>query len=162
MRNPVLCCLFWLGWSLGGLWPKGDVRHVCDLPVVKIVLLLIFSENDYMYFICCFVRLWGGACNLIKFMITTARGWLCFLQYPAQLSLTWSGEVNLPINGVSLYLQNWVDLNYYIRFVVLWLASVLSRCLEKYWGGNVFDLGTEDGPSVHTKISLNLVLLLAP
>ena len=35
MRNPVLCCLFWLGWSLGGLWPKGDVLHVRHLPVVK-------------------------------------------------------------------------------------------------------------------------------
>ena len=52
MRNPVLCCLFWLGWSLGGLWPKGDMLHVRDLPVVKIAQLLIFPENDYMYFIC--------------------------------------------------------------------------------------------------------------
>ena len=26
------------------------------------------------------------------------------LQYPVQLSLTWSGEVNLPDNGVSLHL----------------------------------------------------------
>ena len=80
--------------------------HVRDLPVVKIVLLLIFSESDYMYIIFLFVRLWGGACNLIKlFLITTAQGWLCFLQYPAQLSLTWSGEVNLPSTGVSLYLK---------------------------------------------------------
>ena len=80
--------------------------HVCDLPVVKTVLLLIFSENDYMYFICCLSGCGVGARNLIKFMITTARGWLCYLQYPAQLSLTWSGEVNLPNNGVSLCLQN--------------------------------------------------------
>ena len=80
--------------------------HVCDLPVVKIAQLLIFSENDYMYFICCLSGCGVGAHNLIKFMITTAWGWLCYLQYPAQLSLTWSGEVNLPNNGVSLYLQN--------------------------------------------------------
>ena len=33
-------------------------------------------------------------------------GLVVFLQYCAQLSLTWSGEVNLPNNGVSLYLQN--------------------------------------------------------
>ena len=62
-------------------------------------------------------------------LITTAWGWLCCLQCPVQLSLTWSGGVNLPSTGVSLYLQNWVDLNYYIRFAALWLASVLSRCL---------------------------------
>ena len=81
--------------------------HVHDLPVVKITPLLIFSESDYTYIIFLFVRLWGGAHNLIKlFLITTALGWLCFLQYPVQLSLTWSGGVNLPSTGVSLYLQN--------------------------------------------------------
>ena len=45
LRNPVLCCLFWMGWSLLGLWPKLAVLHVHDLPVVKIVHLLIFSER---------------------------------------------------------------------------------------------------------------------
>ena len=49
----MLCCLFWSGWSHGGLRPKGDVLHVRDLPVVKVVLLIIFSESDYMYFIFC-------------------------------------------------------------------------------------------------------------
>ena len=34
--------------------------HVRDLPVVKIAQLLIFSENDYMYFIfVCQVVGWG-------------------------------------------------------------------------------------------------------
>ena len=45
LRNPVLCCLFWMGWSLLGLWPKLAVLRVRDLPVVKIVHLLIFSER---------------------------------------------------------------------------------------------------------------------
>ena len=47
----MLCCLVGLvtRWTL----PKGDVLHLRDSPVVKIVQLLIFSENDYMYFICC-------------------------------------------------------------------------------------------------------------
>ena len=72
-----------------------------------------------MYFICCLSGCGVGARNLIKFMITTTRGWLCYLQYPAQLSLAWFGEVNLPNNGVSLCLQNRVDLNYYIRYAVL-------------------------------------------
>ena len=106
--------------------------HVHDLPVVKkIAQLLIFSENVYMYFICCLSGCGVGARNLLKFMITTARGWLCYLQYPIQLSVNWSWEVNHPNKGVSLCLQNWVELNFYIRFAVLWLASVLSRCLEK-------------------------------
>ena len=68
---------------------------------------------------------------------TTTRGWLCYLQYLSQLFLAWSVVVNLPNNGVSLHQQNLDDLNYYIRFVVLWLVSVPSRCLEKYWGANV-------------------------
>ena len=79
-------------------------------------------------------------------LITTAQEWLCFLQYPAQLSLTWSGGVNLPNNGVSLYLQNWVDLNYYIRFAVLWLASVLNSCLENIGVLIFLFLGLRMGP----------------
>ena len=45
LRNPVLCCLFWMGWSLHGFWPKLAVLRVGDLPVVKIAHLLIFSER---------------------------------------------------------------------------------------------------------------------
>ena len=45
LRNPLLCCLFWMGWSLRELWPKLAVLHVRDLPVVKIAHLLIFSER---------------------------------------------------------------------------------------------------------------------
>ena len=42
--------------------------HVRDLPVVKkIVHLLIFSENGYMYFICCLSGCGVGARNLLKF-----------------------------------------------------------------------------------------------
>ena len=103
--------------------------HVRDLPVVKIALLLIFSESDYMYFICfilgCgvyFIYHFSG-CGTgpqpCKIFDNNHRGWLHCLQYSVQFSLTWSGGVNLPNNGVSLYLQNWVDLNYYIRFAVL-------------------------------------------
>ena len=99
-----------------------------------------------MYFICSLLGCGVGAHNLIKFVITTAQGWLCYLQYPAQLFLTWSGEVNLPNNGVSLCLQNRIDLNYNIRFAVLWLASVLSRCLEEYWGADVLIWGLRMGP----------------
>ena len=36
--------------------------------------------------------------------------------------------------------------------MVLWLASVPNRCLEKYWGANIFVLGTEGGPSVLSKL----------
>ena len=153
MRNPVLCCLFWSDWSHGGLWPKGDVLHVCDLPVVKIVLLIIFTESDYMYFIFCYKII----------LITTAWGWLCFLQYPTQLSLTWSGGggVNLPNNSVSLYLQNWVDLNYYIRFAVLWLASVLNSCLENIGVLIFLFWGLRMGPQSFQNCT-HLVLLLAP
>ena len=38
----LLFCLFWTGWSLHGLWPKLAVLRVHDLPVVKIMHLLIF------------------------------------------------------------------------------------------------------------------------
>ena len=38
----MFCCLFWLGWSHGGLLPKGDVLHVRDLPVVKISAVINF------------------------------------------------------------------------------------------------------------------------
>ena len=103
--------------------------HVHDLPVVKIALLLIFSESDYMYFICCMLgcRVYfiyhfsgcGTGPQPCKIFDNNHRGWLRCLQYSIQFSLTWSGGVNLPNNGVSLYLQNWVDLNYYIRFAVL-------------------------------------------
>ena len=74
----MLCCLFWSGWSLGRLWPKGDVLHVHDLPVVKIVQLLIFSENGYMYFICCLSGCGVGAHNLLKFF-EQPRGVGCVL-----------------------------------------------------------------------------------
>ena len=36
------------------------------------------------------------------------------------------------------------------------MVSVLSRCLEKYWGAKVFDLGTEDGSSVLSKLCSTL------
>ena len=75
--------------------------HVRDLPVVKIAQLLIFSENDYMYFICCLSGCGVGSATAT----TTTRGWLCYLQYLAQLFLAWSVVVNLPNNGVSLHLQ---------------------------------------------------------
>ena len=78
----------------------------------------------------CQVVGWGP--QPFKIFRTTTRGWLCYLQYPAQLFLAWSVMVNLPNNGVSLHLQNLVDLNYFIRFAVLWLASLICRCLGKY------------------------------
>ena len=59
-----------------------------------------------------------------------------YLQYPVQLFLAWSVVVNVPNNGVLLRLQNLVELNYFIGFVVLWLASVPCRCLEKFWGAD--------------------------
>ena len=68
------------------------------------------------------------------------------LQYPIQLSLVCSVVVNLPNNGVSLCLQNLVDLNYFIGFVVLWLASVPCRCLEKFWGADDLIWGLRMGP----------------
>ena len=110
-----------------------------------------------MYFICCLSGCGVGARNLLKFL-NNREGLVVCLQYPVQLSLAWSVVVNLPNNGVSLCLQNLVDLNYFIRFVVLWLASVLCRCLEKYWGVNILIWGLRMGPQ-SVKNSLNLVLL---
>ena len=102
----MLCCLIWLGWSHGGLCPNTNVLHIRDLPVVKIAFLLIFSENGYMYFIFLFVRLWGGAHNLIKFD-NNCRGLVVLLEVSCRASFqTWSGGVNLPNDGVLLYLQN--------------------------------------------------------
>ena len=79
--------------------------------------------------------------QLCKIFDNNRRGWLHCLQYSVQFSLTWSGGVTLPNNGVSLYLQKWVDLNYFIIFVVLRLAPVLNSCLENigvliflFWG----------------------------
>ena len=68
------------------------------------------------------------------------------LQYPVQLFLAWSVVVNLPNNGVSLHLQNLVDLNYFICFAILWLASVPYRCLENFWGADVLIWGLRMGP----------------
>ena len=73
-----------------------------------------------------------------------------------QLSLAWSVVVNLPNNGVLLHLQNLVDLKYFIRFVVLWLASVLCRCLGKYTGANVLILGLRMGPQSMKKLRSTL------
>ena len=53
--------------------------HVRDLPVVKIALLLIFSENGYMYFIFLFVRLWGGALQPYKIIFCKNRTGLVVL-----------------------------------------------------------------------------------
>ena len=104
-----------------------------------------------IFFFVCQVVEWGPQpCKIFDNNHTGCV--LCFLQYPAQLSLTWSGEINLPSTGVSLYMKNLVDLNYYIRFAVLWLASVPDRCLVKYWGANISVMGTEDGPSVLSKL----------
>ena len=45
--------------------------------------------------------------------------------------------VNLPNNGVSLHLQNLVDLNHFIRIAVLVVGICTCRCLEQYWGADV-------------------------
>ena len=66
-----------------------------------------------MYFICCLSGCGVGARNLLKFL-NNHEGLVVCLQYPVQLFLAWSVVVNLPNNGVSLLLQNLVDLNYFI------------------------------------------------
>ena len=80
---------------------------------------------------------------------------MCVCSVLSSFSLAWSLVVNLPNCGVLLHLQNLVRLNYFTVFVVPWLASVPCKCLGNF-GCCCFDLGTEDGPSVHTKIVLNL------
>ena len=81
--------------------------HVHDLPVVKIAQLLIFFANGYMYFICCLSGCGVRANNLLKFLNNREGLFVC-LQYPVQLFLAWSVVVNLPNNGVSLSLQNYL------------------------------------------------------
>ena len=120
--------------------------HVRDLPVVKIAQLLIFSENDYMYFIfVCQVVGWGLQPFKIFFEQLQEVGCVIF-QYFAQLFLAWSVVVNLSNNGVSLYLQKLVDLNHFIRIAVHVVGICTCRCLEQYWGRNVLIWGLRMGP----------------
>ena len=79
--------------------------HVHNTLAVKIVLLLFLSESNYMYFIYHFSGCGTGP-QPCKIFDNNCGGWLRCLQYSVQFSLTWSGGVNLPTNGVSLYLQN--------------------------------------------------------
>ena len=87
--------------------------HVRGLPVVKIALLFILSENDYMYFICCLSGCGVGACNLLK-LFEQLRGVGCVFAVSCPTFLAWSVVVNLPNNGVLLCLQKLFDLNYFI------------------------------------------------
>ena len=67
--------------------------HVRDLPVVKkIAQLLIFSENDYMYFICCLSGCGVGARNLLKFFEQLQGvGCVFAVSCPAFSDLVWRG-----------------------------------------------------------------------
>ena len=67
--------------------------HVRDLPVAEIALLLIFSESDYMYFICCLSGCGVGACNLIKIYDYNHTGLVVLfaVSCPAFSDLVWGG-----------------------------------------------------------------------
>ena len=78
------------------------------------------------------------------------------LQYPVQPFLDWSVVVKHPNNGVLLHLQKSFDINYFTVFVEPWLASVPCKYLGNFWMALLLDLGTEDGPSVYTKIRSTL------
>ena len=82
-------------------------------------------------FAVCQVVGWGPA-TFLKSFWTTTRGWLCVCSILSSFFLAWSVVVNLPNNGVSLHLQKLFDLNCFIWFAVLGLASVSCRCLGNF------------------------------
>ena len=121
----MLCCLFWEGWSLSGLWPKLAVLCVRGLPVVKIVHLLIFSERGVLVFYLLFFRLWDNPATFLN-LVVQLEGFAVSCPVFLLPGLRWL----IFLTVVSIYLwKSPIYKVYSICYVVLKFAPVTCKTL---------------------------------
>ena len=103
-----------------------------------------------------------SGCGLIlqplKILLYNQEGWLCVCGVLSSFPFALSIVVNLPNSGVYLSLKSPIYKVYFICYNVLKLAPVSCK-LWQIFVSLPLNLGTEDGPLVHTKLHSSLAIV---